>query len=270
MNDAAQPFPGTLMANRSSRIRPGLRRPGPATLGTWVKLPTLETLEMIAAAGFEFIVIDMEHSPLTLETAYKLIFGSQALGMAALIRVADRSGGLYQRLLDSGADGLLVPQVSTVEQARAAVSGMTFPPAGTRGMGATSRAGHWGLAGGPGYLATGSDIVRGIQIEDLDALREADRYLALDGLDAVFLGMGDLTMSSGRAFDDPEISRLTDRLISLANDRLIPCGTAVADARGAASAKARGFSFVMVSNDTTMFANAATSVARDALEALRA
>lgn len=224
---------------------------------------------MIAVAGFEFIVIDMEHSPLDLETAYRLIFGAQALGMAALIRVADRSGNLYQRLLDAGADGLLVPQVSTLEQARAAISGMTFAPAGTRGMGATSRAGHWGLAGGPGYISTGADIVRGIQIEDLDSLREVEHYLAVGGLDAIFLGMGDLTMSSGRRFDDPEINELTDRMISLASARGIPCGTAVADAGGAAAARARGFSFVMVSNDTTMFGHAVTSVAGDALRAMR-
>jgi 2-dehydro-3-deoxyglucarate aldolase/4-hydroxy-2-oxoheptanedioate aldolase len=269
MSDAPQPLAGTLMASRAARIRPGLRGPAEPTLGTWVKLPTLETLEMLAYAGFEFVVIDMEHSPLGLETVYRLIFGSQALGMAALIRVADRSGNLYQRLLDSGADGLLVPQVSTLEQARAAVAGMTFAPSGTRGMGATARAGHWGLAGAQGYLASGDDIVRGIQIEDLDALRDVERYLELDQLDAIFLGMGDLTMSSRRAFDDAEIRTLTDRMIELARDRGIPCGTAVADPSGAAHAAARGFSFIMVSNDTTMFGNAATSMGREALAALR-
>lgn len=268
MTNSAVPLQGTMMANRAERIRPGLRQPGAPTLGTWVKLPTLETLEMIAHAGFEFVVIDMEHSPLSLESAYRLVFGAQALGMAALIRVADRSGNLYQRLLDSGADGLLVPQVSTLDEARTALRGMTFAPLGTRGMGATSRAGHWGLAGGPGYIATGSDIVRCIQIEDLDALRQVDQVLEIEGLDAVFLGMGDLTMSSGRAFDDPEIAVFTDRLIALASARGVPCGTAVADAAGAAAAKARGFSFIMVSNDTTMFGRAAEATAGEALAAL--
>lgn len=270
MTAVPAPLAGTLMANRAARIRPGLRQPGTPTLGTWVKLPTLETLEMIAHAGFEFVVIDMEHSPLSLESAYRLIFGSQALGMAALVRVADRSGNLYQRLLDAGADGLLVPQVSTIDEATTALRGMTFAPRGTRGMGATSRAGHWGLAGGPGYVTTGDDIVRCIQIEDIEALRNVDRVLEIDGLDAVFLGMGDLTMSSGRRADDPEIALFTERLIALANAQGVPCGTAVADAAGAAAARARGFSFIMVSNDTTMFGNAAEATAREALAALTA
>ena len=89
----------------------GLRGPGPTTFGTWVKLPSLETLELLAAAGFEFVVVDMEHSPLTLDFAYQAIVVAQGLGLAVLVRVPDRSGSHLQRLLDAGADGILVPQV---------------------------------------------------------------------------------------------------------------------------------------------------------------
>lgn len=248
------------MGDRSARVRPGLRRPGAPTVGTWVKLPTLETLELLAHAGFEFVVIDMEHSPLDLESVYRLIFGAQALGMAALVRVADRSGNLSQRVLDAGADGILVPQVTSAEETRAAVAGMIFAPRGTRGMGATARAGRWGLAGVDAYLATGDDIVRGVQIEDLDTLRHAERIVAVDGLTAVFVGMGDLTMSSGRTADDPEIRASVDRLLTLTADRGMPCGAAVGDAAGVAAAVAQGFSFVMVSNDASMFGRAAAEL----------
>jgi 2-keto-3-deoxy-L-rhamnonate aldolase RhmA len=246
-----------LVNDRSSRVRPGLRQPGAPTIGTWVKLPTLETLELLAHAGFEFVVVDMEHSPLGLESVYRLVFGAQALGMAALVRVADRSGNLYQRVLDAGVDGILVPQVTSADEARAAIAGMTFAPDGRRGMGLTARAGRWGLAGMDSYLATGEDIVRCVQIEDLHALRHADRILDVDGLDAVFVGMGDLTMSSRLPADHPEIRGATDRLLELARERGVPCGAAVGDAAGAAVAAERGFSFIMVSNDASMFARAA-------------
>lgn len=246
-----------LVSERSSRVRPGLRQPGPPTIGTWVKLPTLETLELLAHAGFEFVVVDMEHSALGLESVYRLVFGAQALGMAALVRVADRSGNLYQRVLDAGADGILVPQVSSAEDARTAIEGMTFAPDGRRGMGLTARAGRWGIEGVVGYLATGQDIVRCVQIEDLETLRHADRILDVDGLDAVFVGMGDLTMSSRLPADHPEIRGATDRLLELARERGVPCGTAVGDAAGVAAGASRGFSFIMVSNDASMFARAA-------------
>ena len=121
-------------------IPDGLRRPGSTTFGTWVKLPSLETLEMLASAGFEFVVIDMEHSPLTLDFAYSAIVVAQALEMTVLVRVPDRSGSHTQRLLDAGADGLLVPQVSDAAEAKRCVDQMVHPPQGTRGAGSTSRA----------------------------------------------------------------------------------------------------------------------------------
>ncbi len=79
-------------------------------LGTWVKIPSLETVELLGHAGFEFVVIDMEHAPHSMSTAYELIFAAQACGMAALVRLPDQSGSEVQRLLDGGADGLLVPR----------------------------------------------------------------------------------------------------------------------------------------------------------------
>jgi 2-keto-3-deoxy-L-rhamnonate aldolase RhmA len=260
--------PRHLVSDRSTRVRSGLRQPGAPTIGTWVKLPTLETLELLAHAGFEFVVVDMEHSPLGLESVYRLVFGAQALGMAALVRVADRSGNLYQRVLDTGADGILVPQVTSAEETRAAIAGMTFAPEGRRGMGLTARAGRWGLAGVDDYLATGEDIVRCVQIEDLDALRHADRIVEVDGLDAVFVGMGDLTMSSRLPADDPEIRRATERLLELSRERDLPCGAAVGDAAGVVAAAERGFSFIMVSNDASMFARAARDLGAAARAAL--
>ena len=175
----------------------------------------------MAEAGFEFVVIDLEHSPLTLESAYRLIFGAQTLGMTALMRVADRSGNYLQRILDSGADGVLVPQVSSLAEATLAIEQMTFSPRGRRGMGGTSRAGGWGLASTADYVAEG------------DAMA-----------------------------NHPELVELTDNLLRQCSARGLPCGTAVGDAAAAGAAAERGFSFIMVSNDTTIFARAAAEIGR--------
>ena len=75
---------------------------GPTAFGTWVKLPTLETVELLGHAGFDFIVVDMEHAPLTLESAYRAIVMAQAMGMGALVRVPDRSDSHLQRLARLG------------------------------------------------------------------------------------------------------------------------------------------------------------------------
>jgi 2-dehydro-3-deoxyglucarate aldolase/4-hydroxy-2-oxoheptanedioate aldolase len=247
---------------------PGLGKPGAPTFGTWVKLPSLETLELLAHAGFDFVVIDLEHSPLTLETAYTQILVAQSLGMTAFVRVPDRSGSHIQRVLDSGANGILVPQVTSVEQAAQALSQMTFAPAGVRGMGITSRAGRWGLLGSQ-YRASGDRVVRAIQIEDRTTLEHVEPLLDLPGLGAAFIGMGDLTMSSGLSASSPELSGLVANLLAQCRRRSLPLGTAVGDAEQAAKAADEGYSFIMVSNDTTMFAKAATKLGAS-LDALRA
>ncbi len=246
---------------------PGSGAPGNPTFGTWVKLPSLETLELLSVAGFDFVVIDLEHSPLTLESAYTQILVAQSLGMTAFVRVPDRSGSYIQRVLDSGANGILVPQVTSVDEAAQALSQMTFSPAGVRGMGITSRAGRWGLLGS-GYRASGDQVVKAIQIEDRATLENVEPLLDLPGLSAAFIGMGDLTMSSGLSGSSPELRGLVDNLLAQCQRRSLPLGTAVGDAEQAAVAVDEGYSFIMVSNDATMFAKAATQLGA-ALQALR-
>jgi 2-keto-3-deoxy-L-rhamnonate aldolase RhmA len=245
---------------------PGIGSPGRPTFGTWVKLPSLETLEMLAHAEFDFVVIDLEHSPLTLETAYGHILVAQSLGMTAFVRVPDRSGNYIQRILDSGANGILVPQVTSLEQAAEALSQMTFSPEGVRGMGATSRAGRWGTA--KGYTASGDRVVKAIQIEDRTTLENIEPLLDLPGLSAAFIGLGDLTMSSGLSASSPELSGLEANLRDQCQRRSLPLGTAVGNAEQAAQAVADGYSFVMVSNDATMFAKAAAQLGSE-LQSLR-
>jgi 2-keto-3-deoxy-L-rhamnonate aldolase RhmA len=235
----------------------------PTVFGTWVKLPTLETVELLGHAGFDFIVVDMEHAPLTLESAYRAIVTAQGMGMGALVRVPDRSDSHLQRLLDAGADGILVPRVTDAATCRASVDAMRFSPVGVRGMGSTSRAGRWGVDTPADYLEYGrTGIVRGVQVEDQDGLRQIDEILAVDGLNALFIGTGDLSLSSGLPASHPDNDELITKTLASCRARGIPCGTAVGDAAAARAAADRGFRFVMVSNDATMFGKAAADLRR--------
>ena len=236
---------------------------GPTLFGTWVKLPTIETVELLGHAGFDYIVVDMEHAPLTLESAYRAIVMAQAMGMGALVRVPDRSDSHLQRLLDSGADGILVPRVTDAATCRASVDAMRFSPTGARGLGSTSRAGRWGLDTSATYVEHGTGgIVRGVQVEDQGGLRVIDEILAVEGLSALFIGTGDLSLSSGLPATHPDNAALIDSTLELCRARGIPCGTAVGDAAAARAAAERGFRFVMVSNDATMFGTAARDIRR--------
>jgi len=103
-----------------------------APLGTWVKLPTVESVELMALAGFDFVVIDLEHSPMTLESAATLIAVARGRGTCPLVRVPDHSPAWIQRCLDAGASGILAPHVDTVDQAQSVARSARFEPAGTR------------------------------------------------------------------------------------------------------------------------------------------
>lgn len=243
-----------------------VREPGACLFGTWAKIDSLETLEMLAFAGFDFIVADAEHAPHTHASLYRTIVAAQGFGMAAMVRLPDADGGDAQRVLDAGADGVMVPRVRSATHAGEAMAPLLFSPRGTRGMGITSRAGRWGQRPVSEYLRDGdARTLRVVQLEDPDALQHAESILEVEGVSAAFVGMGDLSLVSGRPPTHPENEALVDALLDACRKRAMPCGTAVGDAAAAQRARTRGFSFVMVSNDATLFGRAAT----DLMKALR-
>lgn len=236
-----------------------IRAPGACLFGTWVKLSSLETLEMLSWAGYDFVVIDTEHSPHTFESTYRTIVAAQGMGMSALVRLPDLHSQDAQRVLDAGADGVLVPRVQTVEDARHAIDSLTFSPQGSRGMGITSRAGRWGAKPIAEYIAHGNThVARVLQFEDQEAIDAVDDILGLPGVNTAFLGYGDLSLSSGKPASHPDNATRVEKWLGACKARSIPCGTAVGDAAAAARSREQGFSFVMISNDAALFGKAAS------------
>lgn len=235
-----------------------IRAPGACLFGTWVKLSSLETLEMLSWAGYDFVVIDAEHSPHTFESTYRSIVAAQGMGMSALVRLPDLHSQDAQRVLDAGADGVLVPRIRSVEDANHAIDSLTFSPKGSRGMGITSRAGRWGAKPIADYIAHGNEqVARVLQFEDQEALDAVDSILDIPGVNTAFVGYGDLSLSSGKPASHPDNAARIEKWIAACQVRNIPCGTAVADAAAAARSRDQGFSFVMISNDAAMFGKAA-------------
>jgi len=250
----------------SSRFRAALGADRPA-LGTWIKIPAMEIMELVALAGFDFVVIDLEHSSISLESAYRLIGTALHTGVAPLVRVPGLEAGVVQRVLDAGAEGVMVPHVDTVEQARAAVSAVRFPPLGARGVGSTSRAGAWGALPRADYLRYGQrEVVLIAQIESASGVRHAGAIAAIEGVDALLVGAADLSVSEGRTESDPAVVALIAQAVDAGRAAGVPVGNAggatVASVRASLDA---GFTFTLLSNDASLFGAAA----RAAVEAGR-
>ena len=234
-----------------------------AAFGTWVKLPTTDSVELLAAAGFDFLVLDMEHAPLDVGTVHQLLAVAAGRRVPALVRVPDRSPSVISRVLDSGAAGVLVPHVDTGADAAAVVSAARFPPHGSRGYGPTVRAGGWGTDP-DGYRSSGETAVVIPQLESRQAVNAVRQIAAVDGLGALFLGPADLAVATGLAASSAEFAALLHTVESAAKELDLPLGTATGTPAAAAEL-ARRYDFVMVSNDATILG----SGARELLERSR-
>jgi 2-dehydro-3-deoxyglucarate aldolase/4-hydroxy-2-oxoheptanedioate aldolase len=242
-------------------LKAELRGGGSCRFGTWVKIPALETVEILGRAGLDFVVIDMEHAPHSLQTAYQAIVQAQGAGMAALVRMPDHSASMAQKLLDSGADGLLIPRVESAEAARRVLAGMCFPPEGSRGMGYTSRAAMWGADSVAAYLERGrTGVTRIAQLEDAGVIGEIEAVCAAPGLDGLFIGFGDLMLSTGLGRTAPAMLELEKAVLAAGAARGLPVGTAVQTPAEALACRDAGYGFVMVSADTTMFSQGARAL----------
>lgn len=244
---------------RSSRFRAALTRADAPALGTWVKIPAMEVMELVALAGFDFAVIDLEHSPINLETASRLIGTALYTGVSPLVRVPGLDPGIMQRVLDAGAEGIMVPHVDDVAQASAAVSAMRFPPLGARGVGSTSRAGAWGARSREDYLRYGQEeVVLIAQIESAAGVRNAGAIAATEGVDALLVGAADLAVSEGAVESDPAVRELIADVIRQARGARVPVGNAgAATVESVRAAVETGFTFTMLSNDASLFGAAA-------------
>lgn len=234
------------------------------TIGTFVKLPSPEVVEIAALAGLDFVVIDLEHSPLSIETAATLIAIARARGLGALVRIPDHGATWVQRCLDAGADGVMAPHVDSTDQARALHTSAHFPPLGTRGCGPTTRAGGWGLTSMDEYLAA-EPLILG-QIENDAGVESAEGIVAEKLVSSLFVGPADLALSLGLDATSPELASRIDRVRRTGASAGVPTGIAAPTGAAARRRIDEGFDYVVVSNDATLLGGALRNVVRGTRE----
>ncbi|MDR7031368.1 aldolase/citrate lyase family protein [Mesorhizobium sp. BE184] len=192
-------------------------------LGTFLKLPTTQVIEMLGPIGYDFVIIDQEHAPLDRGMTDLMILAARASGIAPLVRVPEFTDAHILSALDCGAMGIMVPHVTSVEKARAIVRASRYA-GGSRGFAGLTRASNWGSVSGTRHMALQDSQVAVIaMIEDQDAVDLAGDIARVDGIDAIFIGRGDLTASFG---DDPQaaakVAEISKRIAAAARDASTP------------------------------------------------
>ena len=175
-------------------------------IGSWITLNNPSIAEIMADAGFDWLCVDMEHSVTDYYEAQQLIMAIQSKGIKAFVRVGENNTRIIKRILDAGADGIIIPSVNSAAEARKAVSAAKYPPMGTRGVG-LARAQSYGF-GFENYRDTkAKDIKVIVQIEHINAIKELDDILQTEGVDGTFIGPYDLSGSMGKPgqWDEPDV-----------------------------------------------------------------
>src|SRR3954466_15872366 len=178
-----------------NRFKPPLK-PGTPQIGLWSTLSSNYSVEVIAGAGFDWILLDTEHSPVDVENLLGQLQAAAPYATHPVVRVPWNDMVAMKRILDIGAQSLLVPYVSTAEEARAAVAHTRYPPNGVRGVAGTTRATRFGRIKDYARRAH-EEICLLVQVETQAALDNIEAICAVEGVDGVFVGPADLHASFG-------------------------------------------------------------------------
>ncbi len=225
----------------------------PYVLGAFVASCNPTNVEILGMNGLDFVILDMEHSPLGLETMVDMIRAAEAYDMVAIPRVYTIETKLMRRVLDVGAHGLLVPMVNNMDDARYIMDAVKFPPLGARGMNA-GRGPRWG--GYDHYIQEANDaLFTMFQCETREGLSHVEEMAAMDGLDSIFIGTGDLSLDMGHPQDlkNPEVVAAVDRILRACQEHGKIPGIVTGSPEAAAERIRQGFRIVTIMNDLGMF-----------------
>lgn len=226
-------------------------RKGEKVLGCWTMLGHPQVVEILSLAGFDYLVLDQEHGLGDATTLAAQLHAMQATPCVGVVRVPWNDHVYLKRVLDVGAEAVLIPSVDTADEARAAVAACRYPPRGRRGTAASSvRASSYGMA--PNYVATCADeLLIACQIESATAVGNIDAIVAVEGIDLFFIGPFDLSATVGQMgnLKHPEVAALIERAEKAIVGAGKPMGTVPHPGATWQDMFERGYQFVNAGSD---------------------
>jgi 4-hydroxy-2-oxoheptanedioate aldolase len=230
-------------------------------LGAFLALADAHSAELMAGAGFDWLLIDAEHGPNDLRSILAQLQALAAYPVQPVLRLPDHDPARIKQVLDLGVQSLLVPMVDTADQATALVGAMHYPPRGIRGVGAgMTRAARWSAVDDY-YNQAGGQLCLAVQIETVAGLDNLDAIAAVDGVDGVFLGPADLAAALGHVGQPmhPEVRAAVEAALPRIRAAGKAAGVYCADPQLAAQYAALGASFFLIAADAMLLRSAAVA-----------
>lgn len=219
--------------------------------GTFINLGSALTAEIAANAGFDWLMIDQEHGPGGEETLLAQLQAITGTGVSTVVRIAANEEVRFKRVLDLGANAVMVPHVNSAEEAQQAVASVRYPPWGHRGVSRLNRAAAFGTNFDHYYANHHLMIATIVQIETIEALKQVEAIAAVEGVDALFVGPLDLSTQMGISgqFEHPRMLEARRAVAKAAKAHGKAAGLLLGSPAGIASAKEDGFSLVALGSD---------------------
>ena len=230
---------------------------GERLFGTWCNLGSSITVEMAGLAGFDWVLIDLEHGVGDQESLVAQVQAAAATSAAPIVRIAWNDLVRFKRVLDLGVSGVMVPYVQTADEARAAVRAMRYPPEGVRGVASLTRSTGFGAQFDAYFERANRELLTVVQIETPRGVEQADAIAAVDGVDVLFIGPLDLTTAMGiqGQYGDERFLEAVDAVTTAATAHGKASGTLVLAAEMLEPMLERGMSFVAMGSDGGLVAS---------------
>ena len=251
---------------RANEVRARLRA-GDAAVGCFLGLGSPAVAELIAHAGFDWLVIETEHNALDTPQIEHILRAASGTGTVPLVRVPSQAPEHIQRALDIGALGVVVPMIRSADEARAVVAATRYPPLGRRSFGPL-RASHYDLDREAYFREANDQILTVLILETVDAVASMEEIASVDGVDALYLGPADLSLALGLSPLDgphPEIEAIAEQALEVGRRTGVAIGTGDSAPGALAALVDRGFTMIGYGPDYRLLGEAA----RAGVEAFR-
>lgn len=231
--------------------------------GTFLNLGSSLTSEMAGAAGFDWVLLDVEHGAGDQDALKYQIQAVSATPAASIVRIESNDPPRFKRVLDLGASGVMVPYVSTVEEAEQAVTSMRYPPRGIRGVAKLNRGSAFGVEFDEYFSRAHELLTTVVQIETPEAINNIDDIAAVDGVDVLFVGPLDLSVNLGIAeqFDHSIFIEACDKVVAAAKKAGKAAGILLLNDGQVESTVEAGFTFIALGSDGGLVANGMRNLA---------
>ena len=227
---------------------------GELLTGTFLNLGSSVTVEMSGDSGFDWILIDLEHGPSDQDSLLYLLQAASATPASPIVRIAFNETVRFKKALDLGAAGIMVPWIRNAEEAKEAVAAMRYPPLGIRGVAKSPRATGFSYSFDDYFERNHELLLTVIQIERTEALEEIDQIASIHGVDVLFIGPMDLSVSLGHPgdFQHPDQQEAYRKVIAAANEHGKSAGILLQSIEQIEPTIELGFKFVAIGSDSAL------------------